>query len=900
MTDQPPKTPPSDNAAGIGRGTGAIQVGHHVNVHYGDIVQTAALGLGADELRRAYLGLIVSQAEHLPQFAGDSGAAQIQLSAVYTALLTQRREANSTEDSSARLDVGSRYLSALDVANGERKLVLLGGPGSGKSTFVNFVASAMANELLGAGIPNLATLMGPVNRATDDDGNLQPQCWGHGALLPVRVVLRDLAAQLPPSGTRIDAALLWNFIQRRLDEATLTNFVPILHQELLEKGGLILLDGLDEVPDALDRREQVKQAVQQFATTFSHCRYLVTSRAYAYQRQDWKLDGFTEAQLLPFTPAQIKAFVDAWYSHMSELARLSATDAADRAALLKHEIDRNERIRELAERPLLLTLIAQLQTERGGKLPEKREELYDKAVDMLLNVWERMKRRDSADGSATGEPSLTEYLNAGHDAIRKQLNRLAFEAHRDQPQLVGTADIRQDALINALLKASSRADVQPRRLEEYLRDRAGILSAHRIGMYQFPHRSFQEYLAACHLTDDDFPDTVAKLACHDPARWREVVLLAGAKAARGSASSVWLLSETLCSKQLTASHGEADHWGALFAGCLLIECDVFKQVARRDESKLACIRAAQQVIMRHAVLPAIERALAGRTLAALGDERAEVMTLHGMQFCAVPPGPFVMSDEGNVHEKPQHSVDIAYPYFMARFPVSRAQWREYLETGGHAPGDQTSVHGRDNEPVTYVSWLDARRFCEFLTQTWQSWLPEGFIVTLPSEAEWEKAARGGAQIPREVEYLTATQLAAKSDETLMPNPAPHRHYPWGDEFDADRANTISIGETSALGCYLAGASPYGCEEMGGNVWEWTRSLWGKNFMKPDYQYPYQIEDRQREDLNAPENIYRVVRGGSWIDPPVNVRVACRLRNRPVNRLNYLGFRVLLRSSPVYP
>ena len=185
--------------------------------------------------------------------------------------------------------------------------------------------------------------------------------------------------------------------------------------------------------------------------------------------------------------------------------------------MLNRTVERNERIRELAERPLLLTLIAQLQTEGGGTLPEKREELYDKAVEMLLTKWETMKVRVREDGTKEIEPSLAEWLNAGRDDIRKQLNRLAFEAHRDQPQLTGTADIRQETLIAALLNASARRDdVNVGLLEKYLRDRAGILAAHGVGMYQFPHRSFQEYLAACHLTDDEFPGQAGRAGARRP------------------------------------------------------------------------------------------------------------------------------------------------------------------------------------------------------------------------------------------------------------------------------------------------------------------------------------------------------------------------------------------------
>ncbi|MGH8584850.1 MAG: hypothetical protein ACREWE_01215 [Gammaproteobacteria bacterium] len=108
------------------------------------------------------------------------------------------------------------------------------------------------------------------------------------------------------------------------------------------------------------------------------------------------------------------------------------------------------------------------------------------------------------------------------------------------------------------------------RLEEYLRDRAGLLTSHGEGLYQFPHRSFQEYLAACHLARFDFPDTLSRLVKTDPNRWREVTLLAAARS-KGAPSSIWELVEELCAKDAAPAEDAPEpsneaQWGALLAG----------------------------------------------------------------------------------------------------------------------------------------------------------------------------------------------------------------------------------------------------------------------------------------------------------------------------------------------
>lgn len=147
-----------------------------------------------------------------------------------------------------------------------------------------------------------------------------------------------------------------------------------------------------------------------------------------------------------------------------------------------------------------------------------------------------------------------------------------------------------------------------------------------------------------------------------------------------------------------------------------------------------------------------------------------------------------------------------------------------------------------------VSWHDALAYCAWLSQV------TGRHIILPSEAEWEKAARGDRD---------------------------KRQYPWGDKFEATRCNSdaLGLGGTTPVGIFPKGASPWGCLDMAGNVWEWTRSLWGKELSEPEFGYPYDPTDG-REDLKAPDDVYRVLRGGAFCYNQYNVRCAVRDLNVP--------------------
>jgi formylglycine-generating enzyme required for sulfatase activity len=237
----------------------------------------------------------------------------------------------------------------------------------------------------------------------------------------------------------------------------------------------------------------------------------------------------------------------------------------------------------------------------------------------------------------------------------------------------------------------------------------------------------------------------------------------------------------------------------------------------------------------------------------------------------IPAGEFLMGSNPRKHkaardnEQPQHALYLP-DYYIARTPVTNAQYLAFVQaTGyeqpGHWKGGKPPA-GKGDHPVVNVSWHDAVAYCNWLSEI------TGRDYRLPSEAEWEKAARG----------------------------TDGRIYPWGNKWDARRCNSKEGGKkvTMPVGAYPQGASPYGLLDMAGNVREWTRSLWGESILKPGFGYPYDPRDG-REDLEA--GGFRVLRGGAFVDAAVNVRCAHRDWFNPDSRLRYLGFRVV--ASPVH-
>ncbi len=189
----------------------------------------------------------------------------------------------------------------------------------------------------------------------------------------------------------------------------------------------------------------------------------------------------------------------------------------------------------------------------------------------------------------------------------------------------------------------------------------------------------------------------------------------------------------------------------------------------------------------------------------------------------IPAGPFVMgSDDRLADEGPAHTVTLP-EFWIDRYEVTNLQYKAFIDATGHRSPrhfrNRTYPDGKVDHPVTFVSWFDARDYCRWAGKR------------LPTEQEWEKAARGPDA----------------------------RVYPWGNEFSIERANTPvrwarlgRQGDTTPVGAFPTGASPYGLEDMSGNVWEWTSS----------WYLPHPGNEQPSENYGE---IYKVLKGGSWWD-----------------------------------
>lgn len=232
-------------------------------------------------------------------------------------------------------------------------------------------------------------------------------------------------------------------------------------------------------------------------------------------------------------------------------------------------------------------------------------------------------------------------------------------------------------------------------------------------------------------------------------------------------------------------------------------------------------------------------------------------TIDGVEMVLVPAGCFMMGSTDEqidyavslggsralmIREQGSHRICFLKPFWIDKTEVTRAMYQECFDVGACQFPSSSSYSSQDNQPINQMSWFEAKQYCE-----WRK-------TRLPSESEWEYAARG-------------------PDSWV---------FPWGNEWDSSRVNwsNTSPNETFAVGSYPTGASWVGALDMSGNVWEWTSTIY--------QDYPYDTRDG-REDVDNGIS-FRVLRGGAFFYPAFTVRAANRYEFNPNYENDYFGFR----------
>lgn len=719
----------------------------------------------------------------------------------------------------------------LDLLRENGGLVVLGDPGAGKTTLLKFLALALASG--------------------------QGEALGLKGRLPALLPLAAYANVLAEKDVRLD-----RFIARYAEERGIDlPLGPLLEQAFAQGRVLLLLDGLDEVRDPGLRHTVIERVIRDCysAQRGAGNKLVLTSRIVGYRDIRPQAEGLAECTLVDFEDEEIAVFVEKWTAAVERMAAgdlpLAVRDAEREREELLDATRRNSGVRSLATNPLLLTILAVMKRQ-GVALPERRVELYQTYIEALLRSWNLVR---SLAGRSSRDLDLVETL--------KVLAPLALWMHQISPGvgLVKEWDLHLELeRIYREERGSTDPEKETRRFLEDVREHAALLLDRGGRQYGFIHLTFQEYLAAMALAQkgqQEIAPVVDELAKHiGEATWHEVSLLTigylGIVQKRDEAASA------VVEELITRNPGPLGE-SLVVAGKAVIDVGAAGVTPSCRQQVVTTLLAA----MRSQEIPARLRAAAGRVLADLGDPRQEAMTLDAMEFCRVPTGSFLMGSgeydrEAFGGERPLHRVDIPYDYLLGKYPVTVSQFRQYVEYSEQGPADPESLRGPLNAPVTRVSWYEAQEFCDWLTVRWRG---RGIIkldwrVALPSEAEWEKAARGEEG----------------------------RIYPWEGPADPEKASYFDTGfhEPSAVGCFPAGASPYGCEEMSGNIWEWTRSL------EAAYPYPPLGPDREaREALSRPGP--RALRGGACGFFSRNVRCAARGWCIPELRREDGGFRVVL-------
>ena len=778
-------------------------------------------------------------------------------------------------------------------------LAITGDAGSGKTTVLHVLVSALAAEDPAAVAPDLAPVL--------------PHPRPIPIFLPLRLFEHACKGADSTYSRCVKDVLSFvdDWFAEWCDEAALPPGFLAAH--IRQGRAWLLLDALDEVPDPV-HRETVRGVIEELAGEGYGTRLVVTARLAAYRHT--RLDErFTVVQVRDLDDGQRTAMVHAIYRG------LALPDPARRATDLAHRFDESEALQELARTPVMVWTAAAIDAYRG-ELPEGRAALYDAYVTILL---EHSFKRTRYNVEAVEE------LASGQDwplpDRRHYLTYAAFETHRllethperrsERRIVVGEDELADRVLARYFAENLGYGPWEARRrAREFLSvmvERSGLIYETDEGYTIGDHLTMQEFLAGCYLGEHyalEDPAGYAAFLREKTGRtwWREVVLLAAGYLAGRPGFAARQFLRTIADQ----GDGPADRLAALALagrGLLQLRAQRRRPSWYGGSARDFAGRMYQQLFAEPVDGPAAVRQEAGLVLGLLygypgegelADPRSS--SPQGLPvFVPVPAGWFWMgSTEAEVarliektgmdyykRELPRHRVYLG-AYEVARFATTNAMFARFVADGGYrerrwwpeAIADGRWAEGQFEDwqvkrdlpaywrdarwnnpaqPVVGVTWYEAGAYCRWLTAK----LDDGFAYRLPAEAEWERAARGSQGW----------------------------RYPWGDEWIGDRCNSeeAGLGATSPVGLFARGAAEGGIEDMAGNVWEWCRDWYAGE--------TYASSEGARNPSGPASGRLRVTRGGSWYsDGPHACRCGCRSGVVPGSWFDDWGFRCV-RTSP---
>jgi hypothetical protein len=738
----------------------------------------------------------------------------------------------------------ARSKMATEAVQQHPRLVLLGDPGGGKSTFLRHLAWALAQRGLDS---------------FNDDTALFG--WNDTArLLPVLLPLRTLAGRISAEGAApaTVSAALRDEMAREYD----ARHADELLDQALASGAALLFDGLDEVPlDAIPGvsadRPTTLRAVRSFAELHSGARVVLTCRVRAFTEALHAELGWPTETIAPLTLGQIRHFVANWYAALIEHGAITRDLGEAQQQALIAAIIGTDRLHALANTPLLLTMMALVFAERGELLPD-RPLLYERILEQLLGQWDQHK----------GGQRLTDVLDAPNlrsDDLRPILDALSYQAHASATSADGRGRLAAKDLRSTLAEFLATVRVAGAweaagRCLAYFNERSGLLLPEDDGQsYVLAHMTLQEHGAGRHMLLQ--PNAVALVMRHrSDEHWREPIALGLGVVQRLYAPLAdridRILTELIDPDErgqpkprerwyrdliLAAELGVERDWNLLRA---LINVERIQRDLRRGLVELLHDPAQPLAIT--------ERMRAGFLLGDLGDPRFPV-TIKAWRHAIISASAGKTDD----YFCPIPLREGSRALWIARYPITNAQLQEWTPPAQLPPRPAPDANfKRPNQPAAGVPWHLASAFCAWLSQQ------TGATIRLPSEAEWEAAARGNDG----------------------------RRYPWGNKRLRDRAATKEDHNLRGwpyplpVGCYPAGASAVGALDMAGNIWEWTSDVWQPDAASAQAKAGGQL---------------RVLRGGGHLSKKRQTLATARIGLAPgVGFAN--GFRVVLEIADRSP